>query len=79
MTRSIQLHPFSVLVGLGIAVMAFVTMAQSADLQGTQNVAVVNPVQIAPHPRHMVQILPYVTGRSAFTPPHRSTARQGRQ
>jgi hypothetical protein len=36
-------------------VMAFVTMAQS-DLQGPQMVEVVNPVQIAPHPRGMVQI-----------------------
>ena len=56
MNRTVQLHPFSVLVGLGIAVLAFVTMAQSGDLQGTQNVAVVGSVQVAPHPRDMVSL-----------------------
>ena len=44
----IQLHPLSLPVGLGIAVLAFVTMGQSSDCALTP-VAVVNPVQIAPH------------------------------
>ena len=56
MTRSIQLHPLSVLVGLGIAVLALVTMGQSADIAHTR-VAVVSPVLGPAHPRDFIEIL----------------------
>ena len=57
MARSIQLHPLSVLIGFGIALMAFVTLGQAAPVVA-QRVGIVGSVQVAPHPRDIVLIVP---------------------
>ncbi len=61
----IRLHPGSLLVGLGIAVLGFVAMGQQAlpAIPDIWRVAVVRPIEVAPHPRDYVQVkegVPYV-------------------